>query len=403
MAREPGYCLHKPSGKAYVNLGGKVFYLGVYGTDESKERYRALKAEWLLNRHAGAFKPVASSGPTMAELCIAYLEFAETYYSASTEYVNLELACRPVDSLYSTLLASKFDISKFEVCRDWWLGDPKRSRQYVNKQSKRLLRVLKWAAQKQMIRAHVYQECRLLAPLQVGRTAAPETQKVTCVAQSRVDATLPAMTQVLRDMVCFQQLVGCRPGELCAIVPGMVDRSENVWLIRLPKHKTAYRGKDRTIYVGPQAQKILAKYLLRAPDAACFSPIESEKQRLQAKHEARVTPLSYGNRPGSNRTKTPRKTPGASFDTGSYAHSIKGACRRAFPAPKDLSAEAKKKWHSEHAWSPNQLRHNAATLVRKHYGLEGAQVILGHSDIGISQVYAERDQSKAVSIALAIG
>ena len=88
MAREPGYCLHKPSGKAYVNLGGKVHDLGVYGTDESKECYRALKAVWLLNRHSGAFKPVASSGPTMAEVCIAYLEFAETYYSASTEYVN---------------------------------------------------------------------------------------------------------------------------------------------------------------------------------------------------------------------------------------------------------------------------------------------------------------------------
>ena len=38
MARELGYCLHKPSGKAYVNLGGKVHYLGVYGSDESKEK-----------------------------------------------------------------------------------------------------------------------------------------------------------------------------------------------------------------------------------------------------------------------------------------------------------------------------------------------------------------------------
>jgi hypothetical protein len=104
MAREPGYCLHKPSGKAYVNLVGKVHYLGVHGTDESKERYRAFKAE-------------------------------------------------------------------------------------------------------------VYQECRLLCPLQAGSTVAPETQKVTCVAQSVVNATLPEMTQVLRDMVCFQQLVGYRPGE----------------------------------------------------------------------------------------------------------------------------------------------------------------------------------------------
>lgn len=28
VAREPGYCLHKPTGQAYVRLGGKVIYLG---------------------------------------------------------------------------------------------------------------------------------------------------------------------------------------------------------------------------------------------------------------------------------------------------------------------------------------------------------------------------------------
>jgi hypothetical protein len=30
MAGEPGYCLHKPTGQAYINLGGKVHYLGTH-------------------------------------------------------------------------------------------------------------------------------------------------------------------------------------------------------------------------------------------------------------------------------------------------------------------------------------------------------------------------------------
>ena len=38
-----------------------------------------------------------------------------------------------------------------------------------------------------------------------------------------------------------------------------------------------------------------------------------------------------------------------------------------------------KKWQSDHRWSPNQLRHAAATEVRKQFGLEAAQIILGHS------------------------
>ena len=29
-------------------------------------------------------------------------------------------------------------------------------------------------------------------------------------------------------------------------------------------------------------------------------------------------------------------------------------------------------------WSPSRLRHNAGTFVRKEFGLEAAQIILGH-------------------------
>ena len=55
MAREPGYCLHKPTGQAYVRFDGKPFYLGEFGSEVSKERYNRLKAEWLVNRHSAKF------------------------------------------------------------------------------------------------------------------------------------------------------------------------------------------------------------------------------------------------------------------------------------------------------------------------------------------------------------
>ena len=74
----------------------------------------------------------------------------------------------------------------------------------------------------------------------------------------------------------------------------MVNGNQAVWLIELADHKTAYRGKSRTLYVGPRAQAILSKYLLRAADSACFSPTESEKQRREQLHEARVTPMNEG-------------------------------------------------------------------------------------------------------------
>jgi len=37
-------------------------------------------------------------------------------------------------------------------------------------------------------------------------------------------------------------------------------------------------------------------------------------------------------------------------------------------------------------WHPNQLRHNAATSLRKEFGLDVARVILGHSSPAVTEV-----------------
>ena len=54
-------------------------------------------------------------------------------------------------------------------------------------------------------------------------------------------------------------------------------------------------------------------------------------------------------------------------------------------------------------WSPNRLRHSFATEVRSRFGLEEAQVTLGHSKADVTQTYAERDLGKAREVARAVG
>ena len=54
-------------------------------------------------------------------------------------------------------------------------------------------------------------------------------------------------------------------------------------------------------------------------------------------------------------------------------------------------------------WSPNRLRHSAATEIRKQFGLEAAQVSLGHSSADITQIYAERDAELVGEVARKIG
>jgi integrase len=55
------------------------------------------------------------------------------------------------------------------------------------------------------------------------------------------------------------------------------------------------------------------------------------------------------------------------------------------------------------AWSPLQLRHTAATRIRSRYGVEVARVILGHTRVETSQIYAERDLGKAAEVMREIG
>ncbi|MEZ6121348.1 MAG: hypothetical protein R3C28_33000 [Pirellulaceae bacterium] len=49
------------------------------------------------------------------------------------------------------------------------------------------------------------------------------------------------------------------------------------------------------------------------------------------------------------------------------------------------------------------LRHSVATEVRRQFGVEGAQVILGHSSADVTQVYVERDLKLAEGIARKLG
>jgi site-specific recombinase XerC len=54
-------------------------------------------------------------------------------------------------------------------------------------------------------------------------------------------------------------------------------------------------------------------------------------------------------------------------------------------------------------WSPNRLRHSAATAIRKRFGLEAAQVTLGHAAADVTQVYAERDLERAAVVMAQVG
>jgi hypothetical protein len=46
ILKKPAYTLHKPTGQARVRIGQRDYYLGEYGSPESRDQYDALIAEW---------------------------------------------------------------------------------------------------------------------------------------------------------------------------------------------------------------------------------------------------------------------------------------------------------------------------------------------------------------------
>jgi integrase len=382
-----------------VTLNGKDYLLGPYGSQKSREKYYRLVAEWGAGGKSKSYG-VPVDRYTIVELLADYMRYAKEYYGIGTksEYHRIKPALAVMKRLYGATAAVEFGPAQYKAVREAIASEGDRSRTYVNKLCARIVRMLRWAVAEGKLPAAVADAVAMVPGLKKDRTELRETEEVTPVPVEVVEKTLPFLSSVVADMVRFQLETGCRPGEVCSIQPGMVDRSNpDVWEIHLHHHKNAWRGRRRTVYVPAKAQVILAKYLNRPADAYCFSPKDANKDYLEDRSSKRVTPMSCGNKPGSNRRSKPVRVPGESYTSGSYGRAIARACEKAFPCPKEIrKKEDKAQWRKDHNWSPNQLRHTFATKIRKELGIEAASVLLGHSEVGVTQIYAQRDKESAI-------
>ena len=403
----PKYRKHKQSGQAIVTLSGRDFLLGPHGSKASRIEYDRRIAEWLQNGRQ--LQPdMRGSGLTVVELIAAYLHFAKRYYRKdgriTSEYDSNVSALRPVKLLYGRKPAAEFGPVALQVVMQRMV-DEGWTRGTVNKQAGRIKRMFKWGVSRQLVPGEIAQSLWSVDGLRKGRTEARESTPVLPVEEATIDTTIAYLPPVVADMVRVQRLTGMRPAELCMIRPCDIDRTVDPWRYVPETHKTEHHGRERTIFIGPLAQAILLRYLARGDEDCCFQPRDSEAKRRAVQHAARVVPFRYGNRPGTNRKPRPRRTAGNRYTVASYRRAIRRACDNAFPAPHDVAADPTKvtAWQSEHRWSPNQLRHSAATDVRRRYGLEAAQVLLGHSSADVTQVYAERDYALAARVAKEVG
>jgi integrase len=88
-----------------------------------------------------------------------------------------------------------------------------------------------------------------------------------------------------------------------------------------------------------------------------------------------MTPSQRARQPKPN----PKRAPGDLYDDGAYRKAIRRACKKL-----DIPI-----------WFPHQLRHSAASEIRRRFGLETCQTVLGHAEMQVTQIYAQKDLDRA--------
>ena len=384
----PKLCRHT-RGHAFVKIEGRQIWLGPYGDAFTREKYARLIGEWLAN---GRVLPLPEPAPTKAPLTILqvlapYWRWAKERYT-DAEAATIKSALRVVERLYGSVAAIEFGPNalravRAEMVRKGW------TRKQINRQVSRVRAFFRWAASHEMLHESIYNQLRTVEPLHRGD--APERPRVKPVPRHLIRIIRHRVGRQIRALVDLQLLTAARADELAGLRISQIDRSKAVWVYRMAEHKTAHHDKDRSIYFGPRAQKILKLFLSprRPADALVFSPQEAERERH----------ASAGCHRRANQKPNPRKTDrmvGERYTTASYRRAIHRALESLFPAPKDLKGDALKQWRRVHTWGPHRLRHNAGTFLRREFGIEVARAILGHSSAATTLIYAEADERRVV-------
>jgi integrase len=198
-----------------------------------------------------------------------------------------------------------------------------------------------------MIHVTVYQALMTMEGLTKGRSKARETAPVAPVPDDHIRKVKADVGDEVSTIIDLQLHTAARSGELLSLKARDIDMSGAICIATVQEHKMAHHGKGRELYIGPKAQEILRPYLADTPI-----------------HERLFE-----------------------YTLARYRRAITRACERC-DVPR---------------WTPHRLRHNAATAIPKRFGVEAAQVMLGHSGIGITQLYAEKDREHGLSIAGEIG
>jgi integrase len=242
-------------------------------------------------------------------------------------------------------------------------------------------------------RCALLEQVRSLRPgQQVGGSVMRDNTRRPMVTLEEVTKIAEQLNPIRADMLWLLWYTGARPGEVCQMRPiDIVKGDPDCWLY-VPgsdvgpsgRHKTSYRGRVHVIPLAGPAKAILERRVTQWDSKEyVFQPAQSMREWHGQQLLRRDTPMSTGNRPGTNRTGDSLIKPGACFKPVSLNTAFHRACDRVSIAP----------------FTPYDLRRSTATRVRAQIDKEAAKSLLGHSSTNVTDIYLLDEVAQAVKVA----
>ena len=325
--------------------------------------------------------PQAKYDGSLVSMVVKYLSYSSEYYHGSSQGGLVVQAVKPMlDYCHPGMLAEDFGPKKLKEYREHLVDTGNLCRKTVNKKISIIKQCFKWAASEELVPGSVYMALQSVSGLSKGRSKAVDRPPVGPVPEIYVERVLPHLSSVVRAMVELQMLTGMRSGELVIMRPMDIDTSGAIWLYRPESHKTEHLGYKRLIALRPKAQAI-ALYFMKSRKSIndyLFKPIEATWERYGSEKRQE-------NRPGISYHEH--------YTSNSYRTALQRGIKRSRKADESDMPD----------FTPHQLRHTAATKIRKLFGLDASRAVLGHSTTDVTEIYAELDQRQIEKIALKIG
>lgn len=393
--RTPKLC-RNADGRAYANVPGSKGrqreYFGRYGSAEAELAYRDWLRRMLEAAEIGAvLTPEGWRGLSVAVLVDQFLEHAAAYYSPG-ELSNITCAVQPLVKLFAGCPVSEFGPRSLTKLQQHLIAK-RYARGTINARMHKIKHVFRWGVSQELVPPSVMLGLSAVEGLRKGRSAAKETSPVKPAPWPHVEGLLPFLSPTVAAMVQVQLLCGMRPGEVCVMRPADVDRTGDVWIFRPAAHKNAWRGQQCMKAIPRVAQDILRPFLLRADDAYCFDPRESDawyrSQRATGERKTKIYPCELRRREEKRKAAARKRSEQpARYDRVTYYRAVSYGFAR-----------AEKKGVSVPRWHPHQLRHSIATRIDVVLGRQAAQRWLGHARIDTTGIYVEQQVAELVTLA----